>query len=387
VLYNDRSQRIARNLYGTGAKATEQALCLKCHVSHDGVTGAGVGDRFQLADGVGCESCHGASEKWLPVHFQTGFKEKSLEEKAALGLRPTKDIVHRAKLCTSCHVGNADKEVNHDLIAAGHPRLAFEFGAYHSIYNKHWNDSAERANSDYEARLWSIGQVVTARAALELLAARAEGATKTGTESRPWPEFSEYDCFACHKSLQVDSPRQRAGYAGRRPGAFPFGTWYLTLTDALARETGTRIGNAEVSLDSLRKAMQSASPDASVARAQATTLVSSLNSWLAKLQTKPSKNATGVEALLTGLAADGARRADTMDWDQATQLYLALAALQQSRGDLGQKGSATLAQLEAIRERLRASFAPGDDSPSAFDPLALPPLSRQLDAIATQPRN
>jgi len=387
VLYNERSQRIARNLYGAGAQATEQALCLKCHASHDGVTDKGVSDRFQVADGVGCESCHGAAEKWLPLHYQAGFKEKSLEEKAALGLRPTKDIIHRAKLCTSCHVGNTDKEVNHDLIAAGHPRLAFEFGAYHSIYNKHWDDSAQHKDSDFEARLWTVGQVVTARAALDLLAARADGANKSGKEARPWPEFSEYDCFACHKGLQVDSPRQRAGYAGRNPGAFPYGTWYLSLTDELARETDSKVGNAEISLSSLRKVMQSASPDASVARSQATTLSRSLDRWLEKLRARTPLNAAGVDSLLIRLAGDGAKRASTMDWDQATQLYLALAAMQQSRGDLGHKGTELLPTLEAIRQRLRSSFRPGDDSPSAFDPLALPTLNSQLNKIASQTRN
>jgi hypothetical protein len=388
VLYNERSQRIARNLYGDGAKATEQSLCLKCHASHDGVTDNGVSDRFQLADGVGCESCHGAAEKWLPRHYEVGFKEKSLEEKAAFGLRPTKDIVHRAKLCTTCHVGSADKDVNHDLIAAGHPRLAFELGAYHGIYNKHWDINADHDRyKDFEARLWSIGQLMSAKAALELLSARAEGATKSGKEARPWPEFSEYDCFACHKGLQVDSPRQSTGYAGRRPGAFPYGTWYLTLTDALARETGAKIGTPEISLASLKRLMQSPSPDATLAGQQAAKLAASLGSWLKAVESRETLSAANVDSLLAGLATDGAKRADAMDWDQATQLYLALAALQQSRNDLSGKGMDALPKLEAVRQRLRAAFPAGDDSPSGFDPLAFPTLRRQLSAIATQPQN
>jgi cytochrome c554/c'-like protein len=385
VLYDERSQRIARNLYGDGAKATEQALCLKCHASHDGVTDKGVSDRFQLADGVGCESCHGAAEKWLPIHYSDEFKGKSIDEKAALGLRPTKDILHRAKLCTTCHVGTAEKEVNHDLIAAGHPRLAFELGAYHGIANKHWDVRKDHQKyPDFEARLWEIGQVVSTRAALALLKSRADGANKEGKEARPWPEFSEYDCFACHKSLQVNSPRQEAGYPGRRPGSFPYGTWYLTLTEALGRQTGAKIGNGDVSIASLRRVMQSPSPDPILASKQAAALSGSLDSWLGEILAEKTLGPNKVDSLLTGLARDGVTRADSMDWDQATQLYLSLAALQESRNDLTGKGADLLPKLEAVRERLRRAFPKDIDSPKNFDPLALPPLRQQLDAIATQ---
>src|SRR5437868_5996935 len=39
VLYEERSDRMCRNLYGRGArKATETELCLKCHTSNNGRT-------------------------------------------------------------------------------------------------------------------------------------------------------------------------------------------------------------------------------------------------------------------------------------------------------------------------------------------------------------
>ena len=44
-----------------------------------------LGKGFSLADGVSCESCHGPAERWLTVHYQAGFKEKSVEEKASTG--------------------------------------------------------------------------------------------------------------------------------------------------------------------------------------------------------------------------------------------------------------------------------------------------------------
>jgi hypothetical protein len=372
VLYNDRSQRIARNLYGDNAKpATEQALCLKCHAAHDGVTDRGVGERFQLADGVSCESCHGAAEKWVNVHYLAGFKEKSLEEKAALGLRPTKDILHRAMLCTSCHVGTPDKEVNHDLIAAGHPRLAFELGGYHGIYNKHWdvNDDVRRY-PDFQARLWSVGQLVSAKAALDLLAARAEGAEK-GT--KPWPEFSEYNCFACHKQLEVNSPRQAAGYGGRHPGNLPWGEWYLSPTNPLSGQVGMRAADDADPLGDLRKLMQSPSPDARKVPDAARGIVRRIDGVLGAVQPGRLVDGGRPRDTLERILAVGEQRAGGMSWDEAAQLYLALAALENELNDLdrGRSPPAVRERLEKMARDLQRAFPKDSDSPSQFRPTVL----------------
>src|SRR5581483_2253708 len=90
----------------------------------------------------------------------------------------------------------------------------------------------------FHARVWAIGQVESARAAVEQLKHRAEAANSRAEKTTPWPEFSEYGCFACHKNLQVDSPRQLAGYGKRLPGALPFGNWYLPLTVTYAKLAG-----------------------------------------------------------------------------------------------------------------------------------------------------
>ena len=376
VLYNERSQRIARNLYGdSGKPATEQPLCLKCHASHDGVTATGVGDRFQLADGVGCESCHGAAEKWQTVHYQAGFKEKSLEEKAALGLRPTKDILHRANLCTSCHVGTADKEVNHDMIAAGHPRLAFELGAYHGIYNKHWDINKDHERyPDFEARLWSVGQLVSARAALELLASRASGATKEGKDGRPWPEFSEYDCFACHKGLTVsavDSNREKLKYAGgRRVGSLSWGDWYLSPTNPLAGQIGMRAAADGDQMSDLRKLMQSPSPNANKVAGSARQVISRINGVLGSLQPGRLVDGGQPRGTLGHILQVGKERAGGMSWDEAAQLYLALAAMENELNDVDRANtvSAVMNRIKRMAVDLQRAFPPGSDSPSLFSP-------------------
>jgi hypothetical protein len=378
VLYNERSERIARNLYGDAGKpAPEQPLCLKCHSAHEGVTDKGVGERFQLADGVSCESCHGAAEKWLTVHYQDDFKSKSLEEKAAFGLRPTKDILHRAQLCTTCHVGSADKEVNHDLIAAGHPRLAFELGAYHGIYNKHWDIHDDHARyKDFEARLWSVGQLVSARAALELLASRASGATKEGKDAKPWPEFSEYDCFACHKGLtviDVNSDREKLKYIGRRPGNLPWGDWYLSPTNPLTGDLGMRQADESDPVQELRELLQSPTPVASKEAPFTRELTGRIDGVLKGLQ--PDRPAEGVQTreLLRRLLQVGKDRAKGMSWDEAAQLYLALAAMENELNDLrpAYPSPAVKDRLAKMAKTLQEAFPKKSDSPSRFNPTAL----------------
>jgi hypothetical protein len=400
VLYDERSERMVRNLYRDKAvPATETALCLKCHAMNDGgrrddgtpkgKPKGNLGPRFVLADGVGCESCHGAAEKWLTVHYQPGFKDLPAAKKAELGLRNTrqdKDLSLRAKLCTECHVGDANKDVNHDLIAAGHPRLNFEFGAFHGMYPKHWDPVDDRRrHPDFEARAWAVGQVVSARAALELLEARARGANKTGPDNKPWPEFAEYACFACHKDLKVDSPRQLAGYPGRKPGSFPWGTWYLSMAKVYADETGEgrELGAA---LQDLRRLMQSPGPSPTEVAARANAGAEALKGWLGRVQAGRALTAADVRGLMRAFARSGAGRADSLDWDETAQLYLALGALYQGLGDF--KGGLPPAQVRrdllTIRDRLKTAFPKGFDSPRRFDPLADPKLSGRFLDIREQ---
>jgi hypothetical protein len=392
VLYNDRSQRIVRNLDPEHWKpATETALCLKCHASHDGVL-EGTEEGFSLADGIGCESCHGASGRWLTEHYRAGFKGLSLEGKAALGMRPTKDLAHRARLCAECHVGTPDKEVNHDLIAAGHPRLNFDLGAYLGIYNKHWSHADELARyPDFEARAWALGQVASAQAALKLLASRAEGASAGGEHARPWPEFSEYDCFACHKDLTVSNvdrkaPRPRAGY----PGGLPWQTWYLSDVLPLTREYAGGMPPADEALASLRKRMARPSPDPRRVGDEAADLARTMDGWLTRLESARPAGPERMRDLMARLAGDARRRADALDWDEAAQVYLGLAAVHQGLTDLGPGAvpPGVRGELAAVRRELHGAFPPGYDSPKDFRPLTadklLAPLTRLNDQLGNR---
>src|SRR5262249_48335933 len=133
------------------------------------------------------------------------------------------------------------RDVNHDLIAAGHPRLNFEFAAFQANMPKHWEPTADEKKPEYEFKSWAVGQAASAKAALDLLAYRA------GHESQPWPEFTEYGCFACHHDLGASKDKDKGyvdwrqtpeHYKGRRPGALPWGTWYFALLPAALESQG-----------------------------------------------------------------------------------------------------------------------------------------------------
>ena len=59
-LFNKDFIEITKNL---GLKAPhEESVCLACHASN--VPEKFRGSKFQMSDGIGCETCHGGSEKW-----------------------------------------------------------------------------------------------------------------------------------------------------------------------------------------------------------------------------------------------------------------------------------------------------------------------------------
>jgi hypothetical protein len=364
VLYDKRSERIVKNLHGPKATpAAKDRLCLKCHAMD--AEPSARGPRFTIQDGVGCESCHGAAEKWLTRHYQADWGGLSAAAKDRLGMRPTKDLLGRAKMCVECHVGAADRDVNHDLIAAGHPRLNFEYGSFLAILPKHWDVRREKArHPDFEARVWALGQAASAGQALELLAHRAEPKS-----NRPWPEFAEYNCFACHHDLREPSWRQQRGFGQRLPGAFPWSTWYVSdmLPRALATQASKEAGSAlSESLAAIRKEMQKGNPDRKKVMEQARAAAAQLDPLLNKLAEADGATADGLRKMIASLG-EGKEPA-AADWDQAVQRYLAIAALYHGMGDLNPRYRD--ARLKAFIRKMAddLAFPKGYDSPRDFGP-------------------
>ncbi|MGH8264866.1 MAG: multiheme c-type cytochrome, partial [Steroidobacterales bacterium] len=63
-LVDERGAAIAKRLGLPNAYQAKQ--CLDCHA--DNVAQEARGPRFQITDGVGCESCHGGAESWIASH-------------------------------------------------------------------------------------------------------------------------------------------------------------------------------------------------------------------------------------------------------------------------------------------------------------------------------
>src|SRR5207248_11256902 len=136
----------------------------------------------------------------------------------------------RPRLCSACHIGSAEQDMNHDMIAAGHPPLRFELAAYEALLQpKHWNDGLRRlAEPDYEVQLWAAGRMAAAEATLALTESRA----KRASADAPWPELAEYNCFACHQSLRPEAGKLTDAASLDRPRSVPlWQTWNLAFAE------------------------------------------------------------------------------------------------------------------------------------------------------------
>ncbi len=413
VLFNEKSRRIEANL-GRLAQfggAHNDGLCLSCHV-HQGYSSSEHAPGFSLSDGIGCESCHGAAELYLVPHVSTGWRTLSDEQKSNFGLVPANKLSDRARMCTPCHVGSSVPDpvhglvdVNHDLIAAGHPRMNFEFASYHSMYPKHWNDRAEQ-NYDpaREARSWAIGQLVTAEAALKLLAARAEQSAGSSSNilpialpnpdphSGPWPEFAEFNCYACHHDVQGG-----LGTPIGIPGSMPWGTWYYSATETLSRQFPPPAGDFNALLQNLRDEMTVPYPDFQAVSRKVHVTVEHLDQWIDSIESLPF-DAMTVQELFKSVALNAEQRFEASrstaklesgevarvegpTWDDGAQAFLALAALYQALGDVSPswQDPALRASLESMSEDLR--FPTNSNSPSEYRSDA---LNNELRLISRQ---
>ncbi|MBI4469184.1 MAG: hypothetical protein HY650_07685 [Acidobacteria bacterium] len=203
VLLDKRAVQIARNMGIDRAERSRR--CLGCHALN--VAPELQTRSFAIADGVGCESCHGPAEGWLSEHTR---KDWSHEASVKRGMHDLRDLVSRAEKCSSCHLGDAENEVDHQLIAAGHPDLFFELDTFTALMPAHWEEESWKNASErdpwFATRAWATSQAVSLRDFMRLVAGRSQ--------DQSWPEFSHYECNACHHDLTMPSWRQIRGYTG-----------------------------------------------------------------------------------------------------------------------------------------------------------------------------
>ncbi|MEO1220934.1 MAG: multiheme c-type cytochrome [Pseudomonadota bacterium] len=214
VLTGRRGQQIARSL-GLG-DATQAKDCLGCHATY--VPSAKRGARFQLSDGVGCESCHGAAgEAWLSSHYAMPATHAS---NVSDGLTPLENPQVRANVCLDCHYGSTKpgQFVTHSMMAAGHPRVSFELDLFSALQQHHNidDDYKRRKRAPNAVRFWAVGQAEAVKRA-------------TGLFSNPkfavegvFPQYYFFDCHSCHRKIQ-DSSSRRLTFEENPDRPIPFG--------------------------------------------------------------------------------------------------------------------------------------------------------------------
>lgn len=214
VLGGRRGQQIATSL-GLG-NAQSAPACLGCHSTYAPVGQRGA--KFTLTDGVGCESCHGASGgRWLAEHYALPATHAS---NVAAGLTPLDNPKGRANVCLDCHYGSSKpgQFVTHAMMAAGHPRVSFELDLFSALQQHHTvdGDYTARKAAPNGVRFWAVGQAEAVRRSTSLFAQPKfafEGA---------FPQFYFYDCHSCHRTIS-DGPQRKLTFETNPARPIPFG--------------------------------------------------------------------------------------------------------------------------------------------------------------------
>jgi hypothetical protein len=349
TLKNPLSQDMIRKLGRADGNAHEEARCLACHATPLVADPASRPMKASEAFfGVGCESCHGPAASWINEHYA---KPKPRTSIVAVG-----DAATRARICAQCHVGSGssefagDRGVDHDLIAAGHPRLLFEFVSLQEAMPAHWRDKPRDATHE-----WFIGQIAGARAALDVLKQRA------ATSAAPWPEFAEYDCFACHHDLKEKSWRQGLSFDSkikRRAGTLPWNSWTFAVVVRLLELHNLPTDDWR----QLRASMETfAAHDREKTREFVARVEVSLNRLAEDKYASQWKGRTaGAAKMVEFLKLPSWSSADS--WEAAEQYFFALRTLRATADD-----PELARRLDELDDR--RGFDAGFASPRRFDPV------------------
>jgi|GEM_PF-5658024 len=268
--------------YDRGVATLKQ--CFACHAPV-GERVAGGEKRKSIENGVSCQACHGAGIAYETVHQKPLWRLVKAEDKEReFGLVDLRNPARRVELCASCHVGTrshdwsfsgepTERFVRHEWYAKGHPPLpGLEFVTFAAQQPAHWRTVQEklfraegfryyRAGADAEdARNFLQFVLRTDKVTLaeSYLAANpnsfspdpaqdmarakevlVSGLGALGTyaalvrdvnqASDAGPEFSVYDCSACHHELRSDFPTTTRVRRNNTPGRPPAVFWTLAL--------------------------------------------------------------------------------------------------------------------------------------------------------------
>jgi hypothetical protein len=105
------------------------------------------------------------------------------------------------------------------MMAAGHPRVAFELDLFSALQQHHDEDAdyAQRKGRTDSVRLWAVGQAEAVRRSLTLFAQPRLASQGV------FPEFYFYDCHSCHRTIE-DGPERKLTFEVNPARPQPFGT-------------------------------------------------------------------------------------------------------------------------------------------------------------------
>jgi hypothetical protein len=323
VLLEERSQRIVRNL-GYKGPAQEVKLCLDCHAHNPAP--AQRGERFKVADGVSCEACHGPAGPWIEAHVAPDATHAG---NVKAGLYPTNEPVAQARLCLSCHFGNADKFVTHRMMGAGHPRMSFELDTFSQTQPPHFvvdDDWRKRKGAWDDVRVWAIGQALAASELIDVLL------DPKRSRDGLFPELVVFDCHACHHPM---SQLRWTPRTGASPGRIRLNDAnLLMLRQIVRRMLPAAAADFDQRVAALHRAVAGDGGDAIEA---ARALRSTLDEVVRRLSTRGFA-AGDLRAMAAGLVADGLN-GQYRDYAGAEQATMALASLLNFLGKRGEIGS------------------------------------------------
>ena len=340
-----------------GIEPTSAGECLGCHATWS--PGTARGPEFQLGDGVGCESCHGAAERWLPTHFTVGGSHAA---NVSAGLVPLERPAVRAKVCLDCHYGSSDagQFAGHRMMAAGHPRISFEIDLFSALQQHHDADAdyAQRKGSPSGVRLWAVGQAEALRRSLALF--RQPALATQGV----FPEFAFYDCHSCHRAI-TDAPQRRLTFETNPGRPIPFATppyndEHMIMLSAVARVLApAQAGRFDGAVAAFHRAMGEG-------RAEAVAAAQSLDAAAGALGAAlDARGAGGNEAFqVIAAIADKATAPRFTDYAGSAQAVMAVDTLLNA---LVKEGRVTVGAAAGIRAAVNRAYA-AVESPESYNP-------------------
>jgi hypothetical protein len=354
ALTGPRGAKIAAAL-GLGP-ASSAPTCLGCHATSP--PAAQRGAQFRLADGVGCESCHGASSGWIASHYAV---RGTHADNVAHGLIALDRPSVRAGVCLDCHYGAARPGhfVTHQMMAAGHPRIAFELDLF-SALEQHWNEgtsyAARKGRTDH-VRLWAVGQAEAVRRAVALYGVpslRMQGS---------FPEFTFFDCHSCHRQIE-DDPARAKGFETNPARPIPFGTPPFNDENMILLSAAAKVlvPAAAADFDAAARGFHTAIGTGRAADAAANRLDAAAGRLIAALDRAPARPDAAFDVVAA--IAGNATAPRFTDYEGSVQAVMGLDTLLNA---LVGEGRITVGAAAGIRGSLARAYA-AVKAPNAYAP-------------------